>query len=79
MSRRREVISYKTSSLRSVEERARVISTTAWAIRFYERHGFRQVTPAEKDRMLLTYWSIPERQMEASVVLADQSWFAFPV
>jgi GNAT superfamily N-acetyltransferase len=41
-----------------------------WAIRFYERHGFRLVSPAEKDRLLGTYWSIPLRQQETSVVLA---------
>ena len=40
-----------------------------WAIRFYERHGFRLVTPAEKDRLLSAYWSIPDRQRETSVVL----------
>lgn len=43
-----------------------------WAVSFYERHGFRLVTPKEKDRLLKTYWSIPERQIETSVVLADQ-------
>jgi GNAT superfamily N-acetyltransferase len=42
-----------------------------WEIRFYEKHGFRQVTPAEKDRLLRTYWSIPERQVETSVLLAN--------
>jgi len=41
-----------------------------WAIRFYERHGFRLVSPAEKDRLLSTYWSIPTRQKETSVVLS---------
>ena len=40
-----------------------------WAIRFYERHGFRLVGEQEKDRLLSTYWSIPERQRETSVVL----------
>lgn len=40
-----------------------------WAIRFYERHGFRLVSAAEKDRLLSTYWSIPLRQKETSVVL----------
>jgi GNAT superfamily N-acetyltransferase len=40
-----------------------------WAIRFYERHGFRLVTPAEKDRLLRRYWTISERQVETSVVL----------
>jgi GNAT superfamily N-acetyltransferase len=46
----------------------------AWAIRFYERHGFQMVGPAEKDRLLKKYWTIPERQIETSVVLADQNW-----
>ncbi len=45
-----------------------------WAIRFYEKHGFRRVSPAEKDRLLKKYWSIPERQVETSVVLADRRW-----
>jgi N-acetylglutamate synthase-like GNAT family acetyltransferase len=40
-----------------------------WAIRFYTRHGFRQVSVPEKDRLLQTYWSIPPRQRESSVVL----------
>jgi N-acetylglutamate synthase-like GNAT family acetyltransferase len=44
----------------------------AWAIRFYEKHGFRLVSSQEKDRLLKTYWSIPERQIETSVVLTDK-------
>jgi GNAT superfamily N-acetyltransferase len=40
-----------------------------WAVRFYERHGFRLVPREEKDRLLQTYWSIPARQQDASVVL----------
>jgi N-acetylglutamate synthase-like GNAT family acetyltransferase len=46
-----------------------------WAIRFYEKHGFRLVSSEEKDRLLRKYWSVPERQIETSVVLADQKWF----
>jgi len=46
-----------------------------WAIRFYEKHGFRRVTPQEKTQLLKTYWSIPDRQIDTSVVLADQSEF----
>jgi GNAT superfamily N-acetyltransferase len=42
-----------------------------WAIRFYERHGFRLVPPAEKDRLLAAYWSIPARQAETSVVVVS--------
>jgi GNAT superfamily N-acetyltransferase len=41
----------------------------AWAIRFYERHGFRLVASGERDRLLDTYWKIPPRQRETSVVL----------
>lgn len=40
-----------------------------WAIRFYEKHGFELTTAEEKERLLRTYWSIPERQVETSVVL----------
>ena len=43
-----------------------------WAIRFYEKCGFQIVQPAEKDRLLKKYWSIPERQIETSVVLANE-------
>jgi GNAT superfamily N-acetyltransferase len=42
-----------------------------WAIRFYKRHGFAQVSPAQKAVLLKTYWNIPERQVETSVVLAN--------
>jgi GNAT superfamily N-acetyltransferase len=41
-----------------------------WAIRFYRRHGFELVSPARKVALLETYWTIPERQIESSVVLA---------
>jgi len=40
-----------------------------WAIRFYQKHGFGLVPSREKDRLLRTYWNIPERQIETSVVL----------
>jgi len=46
-----------------------------WAIRFYERHGFTLVTDQQKDVLLRRYWTIPERQVEESVVLADVRWF----
>jgi GNAT superfamily N-acetyltransferase len=44
-----------------------------WAIGFYESHGFR-VLRHEKDALLRRYWSIPERQIEDSVVLGDERW-----
>ena len=46
-----------------------------WAIRFYQKHGFKLVTPEEKDRLLPRYWGVPARQIETSVVLGDQRWF----
>ena len=46
----------------------------AWAIRFYEKNGFQVLGPEQKDRLLRRYWSVPERQIETSVVLADSMW-----
>ncbi len=43
-----------------------------WAIRFYEKHGFRLVEEEEKNRLLKKYWAIPDRQVETSVVLVDE-------
>jgi len=38
-----------------------------WAISFYQKHGFRLLP--DKDQLLETYWDIPRRQIETSVVL----------
>jgi GNAT superfamily N-acetyltransferase len=46
----------------------------AWAIRFYEKHGFQVVSVQDKNQLLKKYWSIPERQVDTSVVLADATW-----
>ena len=46
----------------------------SWAIEFYRRNGFTVVPSSHKDRLLRTYWSIPKRQIETSVVLADGRW-----
>ena len=43
-----------------------------WAISFYRKKGFYLVSDEEKDRLLRKYWSIPERQIETSVVLTNQ-------
>ena len=67
------------SELRTLTPRPVLMGTWAaasWAIRFYQKHGFQLVTPEEKDRLLKKYWSIPERQVETSVVLGDERWFA---
>ena len=47
-----------------------------WAVRFYENHGFKVVSTREKETLLRKYWNVPDRQIETSVVLADQKWFA---
>ena len=52
---------------------------SSWAIAFYQRNGFSLLSGKEKDRLLRKYWSIPERQIETSVVLADQRWSARPI
>ena len=40
-----------------------------WAVRFYEKHGFKLVPTQEKNKLLRKYWKIPNRQVETSVVL----------
>jgi GNAT superfamily N-acetyltransferase len=44
-------------------------AAAVWAVRFYEKNGFRLVGEEEKNQLLRTYWKIPERQVETSVVL----------
>jgi GNAT superfamily N-acetyltransferase len=41
-----------------------------WAIRFYESNGYSALSRQETNRLLRQYWSIPERQIATSVVLA---------
>jgi len=45
-----------------------------WAIHFYQKHGFEIVPTAEKEQLLRRYWTVPDRQIETSVVLADTTW-----
>ncbi len=42
-----------------------------WPIAFYQKHGF-SLLP-NKDELLKTYWEIPERQIETSVVLGKDT------
>jgi len=65
------------SHLRELASRPILIGTwadAAWAIQFYERHGFQLVGGEEKDQLLKQYWTIPDRQIDTSVVLADAKW-----
>lgn len=60
--------------LRQLSTRRMLIGTwdaAEWAIRFYRRHGFELVSPARKTVLLKTYWSVPDRQIDNSVVLAN--------
>jgi N-acetylglutamate synthase-like GNAT family acetyltransferase len=49
-------------------------AAASWAIDFYERNGFARVSHDQKEQLLRRYWSIPARQIETSVVLADERW-----
>ena len=63
------------SHLRSFASGPVLIGTWAdasWAIRFYQKHGFRLAPPEEKDLLLRTYWAVPDEQAAASVVLVAQ-------
>lgn len=53
-------------------------SDAAWAIQFYQKHGFRVVGAEQKSQLLEKYWRIPKRQEEISVVLADTNWWNEP-
>jgi GNAT superfamily N-acetyltransferase len=73
-SQRRGIGGALLGHLRRLSTRRMLVGTWAaadWAIRFYRRHGFEAVSPARKTVLLKTYWRIPDRQIETSVVLAN--------
>jgi GNAT superfamily N-acetyltransferase len=60
--------------LQSLSARRMLVGTwtaATWAIRFYRRHGFELVSPERTTELLKTYWTISDRQIETSVVLAN--------
>jgi GNAT superfamily N-acetyltransferase len=60
--------------LRSLSKRRMLVGTWAaaeWAVSFYQRHGFELVSPERKTALLKSYWTVPDRQIETSVVLAN--------
>jgi GNAT superfamily N-acetyltransferase len=60
--------------LRAVSTRRMLVGTWAaaeWAVRFYRGHGFELVPPERAAALLRTYWTIPDAQVETSVVLAS--------
>lgn len=67
------------SHLRGRTERPMLVGTwkaATWAVRFYQRRGFELVSAVQKEVLLRRYWTVPERQIAESVVLADARWFA---
>jgi GNAT superfamily N-acetyltransferase len=73
-SQRRGIGGALLGHLRQLSTRRTLVGTWAaadWAIRFYQRHGFELVAPAHKATLLKTYWNVPDRQIETSVVLAS--------
>ena len=64
--------------LESMTEKPVLIGTWAVSLRaisFYKKSGYALLSDEEKNRLLRKYWSIPERQVETSVVLANRTWF----
>jgi GNAT superfamily N-acetyltransferase len=60
--------------LRAEAARPMLVGTWAdaeWAIRFYRRNGFELLSRERSAELLKAYWTIPERQIETSVVLAS--------
>ena len=63
--------------LQNMTEKPILIGTWAaasWAVSFYQKNGYTLVSEEEKNRLLRRYWSISERQVETSVVIANQTW-----
>jgi N-acetylglutamate synthase-like GNAT family acetyltransferase len=61
--------------LEGLTEKSILIGTwmdASWAISFYRKHGYYLVSEEEKSQLLRKYWSIPKRQIETSVVLANR-------
>jgi N-acetylglutamate synthase-like GNAT family acetyltransferase len=75
--RRRGIGGQLLQDLRSRATRPLLVGTwTAahWAIEFYRQHGFEPVPQDQVPLLLRRYWSVPERQIETSVVLAEKGW-----
>jgi len=79
LDRRRGIGARLLAHIESLSARPILIGTWAaagWAIRFYEKHGYRVLAREEAERLLRRYWSVPERQIATSVVLASPRWAA---
>ncbi len=77
--RRRGIGAEMLTHLQAVTEKPLLIGTWAaatWAIDFYLKHGFELVPDDQVAPLLKRYWSVPDRQIETSVVLAEEGWLA---
>jgi GNAT superfamily N-acetyltransferase len=76
-SQRRGVGAALLRDLRRLSTKPMLVGTWAaadWAIRFYRRHGFELVGDELTPSLLRRYWSISDRQIETSTVLANPAW-----
>jgi GNAT superfamily N-acetyltransferase len=68
---RQGIASKLLNRLKSLAATSRLLVGTwadvQWAIAFYQKHGFNLLP--DKDELLKSYWDIPQRQIETSVVL----------
>ncbi len=72
---RRGIGTLLLKTLEGLTEKPILIGTWAdatWAISFYEKNGYFIVPEEEKNRLLRKYWSVPKRQADVSVVLANK-------
>jgi len=68
-------------TLESTTDKPILVGTWAdatWAVAFYQKNGYRPLPAEEKTRLLKRYWTIPERQVETSIVLANRRWSNSP-
>ena len=75
--RRKGVGAQLLQFLESRSDKPILIGTWAdagWAVSFYQKHGYRLLDTKEKTALLKKFWSIPDRQIETSVVLANAKW-----
>ncbi len=75
--RRRGIGARLLAHLQAVTDEPLLIGTWAaatWAVDFYLKHGFELVPDDQVAPLLKRYWSVPERQIETSVVLAETGW-----
>lgn len=78
-SRRRGVGGALLAHLKTRLRRPALVGTWAaatWAIRFYERHGFRLLAPGRHGVILRRYWKLADQHTDTSVALGDADWFA---